>query len=258
MPREPRTMPFLFRFTARSLLVGALALPVAVRGQSADSGDGFLFGRPHITVSFRGGVAQPSASSDVFAFSRQNLTLGRRDYLGGSYGLDLALRVAERLDVQVGVAFSSRTAGSEFRNWVDNNDKPIEQTTTFRRTPVTLGVKYYLTSPGRTLGRLAWIPSKIAPYVSAGGGVMSYDYRQSGDFVDFKTLDVFHSSLSSRANAAMIYGAAGVDYTLTPRLSVLTEARYDASRAKMNKDFQGFNRIDLSGLAVTAGLNVRF
>ena len=63
---------------------------------------------------------------------------------------------------------------------------------------------------------------------------------------------------ASHAVAAMLYGAAGVDYSLTPSLSVLTEARFDASRAKMNKDFQGFNRIDLSGLAVTAGLNVRF
>jgi len=251
-------MSSLFRFAARALVVGALVLPTTLQGQSGDSGDGFLFGRPHVTVSFRGGVTQPSASSDVFAFSSQNLTLGRRDYLGSAYGLDFGVRVAERLDIQLGVAYANRKAGSEFRNWVDNNDKPIEQATTFRRIPVTLGVKYFLTSPGRTLGRLAWIPSKIATYVSAGGGVMSYDYRQSGDFVDFKTLDVFHSSLSSHAVAAMLYGAAGVDYSLTPSLSVLTEARYDASRAKMNKDFQGFNHIDLSGLAVTAGLNVRF
>ncbi len=248
-------MPSPFRFAARTLLASALALPTALHGQS---GNGFLFGRPHVTVSLRGGVAQPTASSDVFAFSSQRLTLGRGDYLGGAYGLELGLRVAERLDVQIGVAYSNRKANSEFRDWIDNNDKPIEQTTSFRRTPITLGLKYYLTSPGRTLGRLAWIPARIAPYVSAGGGVMSYDYRQSGDFVDFKSFDVFHSTLSSHALAAMVYGAAGVDYSLTPNLSVMTEARYDASRAKMNNDFQGFNHIDLSALAVTAGLNVRF
>ncbi len=248
-------MPSPFRLVARTLLASAFVLPIALHGQS---GNGFLFGRPHVTVSLRGGIAQPTASSDVFAFSSQRLTLGRGDYLGGSYGLELGLRVAERLDVQFGVAYSDRKANSEFRDWIDNNDKPIEQTTSFRRTPITLGLKYYLTSPGRTLGRLAWIPAKIAPYVSAGGGIMSYDYRQSGDFVDFKTLDVFHSTLSSHDVAAMMYGAVGVDYSLTPNLSVMTEARYDASRAKMNNDFQGFNHIDLSALAVTAGLNVRF
>ena len=40
---------------------------------------------------------------------------------------------------------------------------------------------------GRQISRLAWIPRTIVPYVGAGGGVTSYEFRQSGDFVDFAT-----------------------------------------------------------------------
>ena len=177
------------------LVLCALGAPLQLFAQSRYGGDGFLYGHPNVFVTVRGGLAQPMARSDVFAFSEKNLTLSQSDYLSGSWGLDVGVRLASRLEFQVGVAHSSRSADSEFRDWVDNDKKPIEQRTTFRRTPMTVGLKYYLMSPGRSLGKLAWVPSKVTPYVAAGGGVVSYLYRQSGDFVDFKTLDVFSSTL---------------------------------------------------------------
>ena len=87
---------------------------------------------------------------------------------------------------------------------------------------------------------------------------MWYTFKQAGDFVDFRTLNVFTSDLSSSAWTPMAYGAGGIDYSLSPHLSLTTEARYDYARATMNKSFEGFNRIDLSGLSANVGLTVRF
>ena len=258
MPREPQTMSRPFLPVGTALVLCALSAPLQLSAQSRYGGDGFLYGRPNVFVTLRGGVAQPTARSDIFAFSKKNLTLSQSDYLGGSWGLDVGVRLANRLELQLGVAHSSRKADSEFRDWVDNEKKPIEQSTTFRRTPMTVGLKYYLTSPGRSLGRLAWVPSKVTPYVAAGGGLVSYLYRQSGDFVDFKTLDVFKSTLSSKATTATGFAALGVGYSLSSSFSLVTEARFDSARGRTTKDFQGFSRIDLSGVAMTAGLNVRF
>jgi len=98
----------------------------------------------------------------------------------------------------------------------------------------------------------------VTPYVAAGGGITWYQFRQSGDFVDYKTLDVFGSTLESSQWAPSAYGAVGVDYALSARMALTGEARYDASSARMSSDFSGFNRIDLSGAVVTVGLTVRY
>jgi hypothetical protein len=149
---------------------------------------------------------------------------------------------------------------SEFRGYIDNDDQPIEQTTRFRRVPLTLSVKQYLTSPGRSISRFAWIPSRAAAYVGVGGGAQYYSFKQDGDFVDFESdaLDVFHDKYESSGWAGVVQGLAGFDYTLSPRLAVTTEARYGWSNADLSRDFSGFHPIDLSGLSTTVGLTIRF
>ncbi len=235
----------------------AFMAPLGVGAQRL-AGDGFLFGAPGASLTLRLGYAQPLAGSEVFAFSNEHLTLGRSDYAGGSVSGDFAFLVAERLAVQFSAGYSKRTMGSEFRDWVDNNDLPIEQTTEFSRVPVMVGLRYYLVSPGRSLGRLAWVPARFAPYVSAGVGRVRYRFHQSGDFVDYQTLDVFSSTLESSGWTTAGYGAVGLDYAMSAGVGLVSEARYDRAHARMSSDFEKFDRIDLSGLSATIGLSFRF
>jgi len=239
-----------------ALVVVAMLAPATSQSQIA--GNGFLFGRPKVSLTVRGGVASATANSDVFSFAAKQLTLGKNDFGSATFGLELAFNLTPRTALQFSGTGMAKTIGSEFRDYVDNNDLPIEQRTEFRRQTTTVGLKYFLTPPGRSISRLAWVPSRITPYVAAGGGAMWYRFKQNGDFVDFKTLDVFPTTLTSSGYTAMAYGAGGFDFSLTPSLTLNTEARYDAARATMSKAFDGFNRIDLSGLTATAGLSVRF
>ena len=240
-----------------ALCACAMTAPLGV-GAQRSSGDGFLFGAPGASLTLRVGYAQPLAGSDVFAFSNEHLTLGRSDYAGASVSGDFAFFVAERLALQFSAGHSKRAVGSEFRDWVDNNDLSIEQSTEFTRIPVMVGLRYYLVSPGRSLGRLAWVPARFAPYVAGGVGRVRYRFHQSGDFVDYKTLDVFPASLESAGWTTAGFGAVGVDYAMNARMVLVSEARYDYASARMSSDFEGFNRIDLSGLAVSLGLSFRF
>ena len=222
------------------------------------SGDGFLFHVPRASLSFRLGLARPSADSKVFEFTSDKLTVGRGGFTGFSAAADLDFNIFRRLAFQMGAAVSARETGSEYRDFVDNDDLPIEQTTMFRRAPVTAGLKLYLTSPGRSVGTLAWVPSKVVPYIAGGAGVMYYAFRQSGDFVEFENLEVFPSTLESSGWTSVAYGSAGVSYSLSARMGLVTEARYDRANARMGADFQGFDRIDLSGLSLSTGLHLRF
>ncbi len=238
-------------------LLAALVPAVPMSAQSR-GGDGFLFSPPHATLSIRGGFARPSASSDVFSFVTQRLTVDRGDFSGLSLATDLAFRVHSRADVLVGTGISTRVTRSEYRDFVDTDDLPIEQRTTFRRIPITAGLKLHLRSEGRTISKLAWVPNKLSPYVAAGGGMMYYLFKQDGDFVDFRTNDVFRTSLRSTDVSAMAFGSVGTTYSLTPHVGLNAELRYEHARGALSSDFRDFSPIDLSGVGLTAGFLFRF
>jgi hypothetical protein len=105
---------------------------------------------------------------------------------------------------------------------------------------------------------LAWIPSRAAVYVGAGGGAQHYQFKQSGDFIDMETMDVFNDQYVSKGWAPLGQALAGVDYTLTPRFALTAEGKYVWSSAQLSRDFSNFQRLDLSGFTTTAGITVRF
>jgi hypothetical protein len=232
------------------------ATPAVAGAQRA--GDGFLFGQPAGTFTLRGGFDRAAASSDLFSFATKQLTLGRSDFSSFTVGADLAFRVAPRLDVALGAAYAGSSAPSEFRAFVDQDDLPIEQSTSFRRVPLTASVKAYLSPRGRSIGRFAWVPARVAPYLGAGGGAMWYRFRQEGDFVDFQTNEIFAEELASSGWTPTGHALAGVDFALGPRFLLTGEGRYTWARAALSNDFASFDRIDLSGFALTAGVAVRF
>jgi len=156
------------------------------------------------------------------------------------------------------VSHSGMSKGSEFRNFVDNNNLPIEQTTSFDRTPLTVSARYYLTDRGRRIGHYAWVPNHVAPYLGAGAGVMFYNFEQKGDFIDNNTLAVFSDTFHSGGSALMGQLLAGADWALGPRWALRTEARYLLANASPGSDFAGFHRIDLSGVTTSVGFFVRF
>ena len=261
MPYHPRSL--IRRIVAMTavpalVLAGPISAGAQDYGERPASGDGFLFGRPTVTTTFFGGFARPSAGSDVFAFVSDNLTVNKGDFAGFSFGGNMGFRMASRVELQIGASVMLRTVGSESRDYIGTDDLPIEQTTIFRRMPVTAGLKYYVTPPGRQLGKLAWVPARFATYVAAGGGTMYYSFKQDGEFVDYQTLDIIPLSLQSKAWTPTGYGAVGMDYTISPRVGLVSEARYDFARAEMSSEFNGFDRIDLSGISLNVGLNFRF
>jgi opacity protein-like surface antigen len=244
-------------------VVLAVIVALAVPAHAQDAGKGFLFGRPDWSLSLRGGFSHANASSDVFSDVTDRLTLNRGyfgDFDGLTLGSDLAYSLRPDLDLMLSVSYSGTSKRSEYRRFVDNNDLPIEQTTSFSRVPVTASLKWYLTPRGRSVGRFAWIPSKYTPYVGAGAGFVWYNFEQNGDFVDFNTPNnnVFAHDFVSSSWAKTAHLLAGLDYSLSPRWSLTTEGRYSWAKTDLQEEFSGFKPIDLSGFTTTIGLYIRF
>lgn len=242
-------------------LLVLLLLGAAAPAASAQSRD-FLFGTPRATFTFRAGLHMPRAGSgdgtqSLWDLTRSELTVDTRDLAGASIGGDLAVRATTRLDLLLSVGYSNSKTRSEFRDWVDQDDLPIEQTTEFSIRPITIGVKAYLRDRGRAIGRFAWVPETWNPYVGVAGGIVSYRFVQHGDFVDFETLDIFGDRFYSRDRGTTVHLFSGMDVAVNGRILFVGEAKYGFASAPLSSDFVGFPDLDLAGLQVTFGLGFR-
>jgi hypothetical protein len=255
MTRKPRAP---LRTALVAVAFGALALPSAGAAQQRERD--FLFRTPRATLGLRVGYARPSASSEIFDFTSEQLTIDRSDYASATWGGELAIRITPRVDVAIDAGYAKSRTPSEMRDWVDNNDLPIQQTTEFRRVPLTAGLKLYLTDRGRAIGRFAWIPRAWSPFVGAGAGWVWYSFTQTGDFVDFNTdnLEIYPDSYISEGHTPTMHVFGGADWSLSPTFFLTAEGRYKWAKADMSQDFVGFDRMDLSGFQATAGISVRF
>lgn len=245
----------------RAVLIAALAVAAGVPGvsaQRAGGGPGFFFREPRVSLGFRAGYSVPQSSSGIFEFPLDSLTIHNFNspYVGGEVGV----RVTEHVDLALVVGWTGTNRHSEYRNWVDQNQLPIEQETKFQTLAGTVGAKYYFGSRGRSIGRFAWVPAKVMPFVSAGVGAVWYEFRQSGDFIDFQspTYDVFSDVLTTSATSAIAQLGAGVDVSLTKNLVLTGEGRFNLASADVNPPFDPSENIDLNGLQMLVGLGLRF
>ena len=243
--------PYVLAAVSTLLVVGITPIQTAAQ-------DGYFFRPPQVTLAFRVGGSVPLANSDIHDFITRELDVSKRDFASVSVGADLGVRLLNRLDLVLTGSFAESSTPSEFRNWEGSDDLPIEQVTELRTIPVTANLKYYLSSRGRSLSRFAWVPSKFAPYIGAGGGVMWYSLDQDGEFVDFETLEVFPAHLSSDGATPVVQGLVGADLWFTQRFGMNVDARYSWAKADLGFDFDEFGKIDLSGFQLMAGLTVRF
>ena len=237
-----------------AVLAGGTLLPSAVRAQG---GSGFLFSPPDVTLTFRAGYDVPRAGSDIFSYTRELLTVEKSNFYAPAIAVDLGIRLNDRLDSVLGVGYAESETLSEFRDWVGNDDLPIEQVTTHSKVPFTLSARYYLRDRGRTLSRYAWVPSTLAPYVGAGAGGIWYKFAQDGEFVDVETRDIFADELVSDGVAPLVHVFSGLEFSVGSRFVLTAEGRYSWSNDPMDRQFEGFENIDLSGFQILAGFGIR-
>jgi hypothetical protein len=215
----------------------------------------FLFGRPSGTLGLRVGWLASRSGSDWYDFVTDQLTIDRKNFNGPGIGTDLGIAITLRVDLMVGFDYSQSTTASEYRRFVDNNRLPIEQTTLLRGANISGGVKFALTERGREVGRLAWVPRNVVPFIGAGGGAMWFQVKQSGDFVDYVDLSVFTDVFESKSWAPTAHAFGGVDVRVLRRAYVTFDARYTWASGNLGPDWIDFDPIDLSGLRLSAGFN---
>lgn len=220
----------------------------------------FLFGEPRGSLGVRGSWMFARAGSDIYDFVRSHLTLDEGAFNAPGIAADLAIAATPRVDAVVGFEFSQTSAASEYRDFVDNNRQPIEQTTRLRDLNLTGTIRVALMPRGIGVSRLAWVPRRVTPYIGGGGGLMWYEFTQQGDFIDVRSTNaaVFRDVFTSKGWTPSAHALAGVDVRVQRRTFVTFEGRYLWAAATLERQFEDFDPIDLAGLRVSAGINVLF
>jgi len=233
-------------------LAGAFILPTAAPAQ-----EGFLFRQPTVQLSLRFGQALPRVNGELFDQMRNRLTLDKGDFAAEAFDAEILFRATPMVDLGGGFQWAQSTAESEFRDFVYEDDSPIEQVTKLRRAAFNIVARAYPFGRGDALAQYAWVPKRFTPFVGGGGGVLWYRLNQRGDFVDEDTFDIFDNEYESNGSALAGVLLAGADYWVTPAIAVTGEGRYTFAADEPGGDFQ-YSSIDLSGMQFTAGISFRF
>ena len=242
----------------------ALALPQAAIAQG---GPGFMFNRPRVSIGLRTGYVLPTIASPLFDDAREWYNLNRFDFDAPYLGGEIAVRVSERWDVALGAGWSRATSRSHYRDFVEEvggTPLEIEQDNRFQTVSATLGGRYYFSDRGRRIGRFAWVPSSVTPFVAAGAGMTLYDLEQAGDFVDQgdpacpDACPIYTDVLSTDGSGAAVYAGLGADISLGRQFYFSAEGRYSLASGDVSGQYAGYDDIDLSGLQLIAGISLRW
>ena len=95
---------------------------------------------------------------------------------------------------------------------------------------------------------------------AAGGGLLWWQFREEGYFIDFseEDLPIFFGNYLADGLTWELFALAGLDFRLSQRWSFFFEGRYRWSEDELNKDFSGFGTIDLSSIQLAGGFSYNF
>ena len=129
-----------------------------------------------------------------------------------------------------------------------------------RELNFTGNIRFALAPRGREIGSFAWVPRSVVPYAGAGGGVIVYQLKQVGDFVDAldPRMSIFSHEFSARGWTPSAQVFTGVDVKLHGRWYATLDGRYLWASGDLGRDFESFEPIDLAGFRMSAGINILF
>jgi hypothetical protein len=227
-------------------------------GRPPVSTDDFFFGPPRAFLNVRGSLLIPRASGELFTFVSDQLTVDRSDLRAGGFGFDVGAVVTPAFDFVAGFDSNHSTTHSEYRHFVASNQQPITQQTRFRQSVISIGVRFTPGARGRRVSNYAFVPRRITPYAGGGLSLGYYTFSQNGQFVDYTDLAIFADTFHSDGWSIGPYAHGGVDVQVWKHLFVTFDGRYTWMQSDLDRDFVGFDGIDLAGFRGGTGISVVF
>jgi len=228
-----------------------LALVIAVASLATVSAEAQGNWRPGDFGSWRFfmGTFEPESDSQFWDDYFFDFTGSPSDFQDLVFGADYLWPTSRNSGLLFGGSYYEGKSTLFYRDWVDADGQDIGHTTSLRLWDLTAA--YVVRFGGKN----------IRPYVGGGGGLLWWQFREDGYFIDFsdeENLPIFYGSYLADGLTWELLALAGIDFRLSHSWSFFFEGRYRWSDDEMNKDFAGFGTIDLSGAQLVGGFSYNF
>jgi len=201
-------------------------------------------------LDVRVGAFLPDAKGNIFADTQELFGTKKADWRGVSGGVDFNLGLSSNVELGFGIDAYSRTLDTVYVDFERPSGDDINQTLKLTVVPLSVSLKVVANNHR----------GAVSPYLLAGVDAYFWQYEEDGDFIDFGSpdLEIGSDFFESSGVAPGFHVGGGVRVPVGDDIKITAEARYNfAKEVDMGDDFSR-NRIDVSGLAVTVGVNVRF
>ena len=184
--------------------------------------------------------------SDLWETNMENLVFDKNDLQGSYYALGYEFFPLSFISFSVEGGTFKKDHYSVYRDEVYPDDSPIPQNISLTMNSVEVNLNLFPLTYKRN----------IYPYISVGGGVYFWKYEQWGDFINFQDETVTPNAYADSQSVA--FGAnikAGFIFRAGKRMGFSIEGKYRTLKDDLSSNFEGFEKLDLSGLTINIGVH---
>lgn len=194
------------------------------------------------------GLFSPSGDSEFWDDNEDIFTGEAGDLEDASFSADLYWPRNERVGVLFSVGAYQGSQSQAYRDYTDDLGRDVRHRTRLSLAPVTAA--FVVNLAGKDAG--------VRPYVGAGAGFYWWEYRESGDFIDFDAEEIFQETYEADGVALGYFLVAGLEIPVRKNWSIFAEARWTKAEDDLNGPLEDFGEIDLGGREVSAGVSWKF
>jgi hypothetical protein len=187
-------------------------------------------------------------AGDVLNKNEDYLLFTVGDFKGFTGGIEWLVPAGSHLEAGIGVGFYQREVPTLYWDWTNDDGSEIEQRLKLRTVPISATLKYLPLGTRRG----------FQPYVGIGVAMYLWQYRESGDFIDFNDLSVFNATYSGSGTSFGPLATFGVRGRVSAHVDIGAEVRCQWGHGNLStSDFLN-DRIDLGGINALGTLRYRF
>jgi hypothetical protein len=234
--------------TRAQLLAAGMLIAAPLQAQQT-AREGWL---DRVSVAAQYGVLRPAGGSELYTLIDRALAPGTRALRPKLAGGELRVRVLGPLRLVLGAEAGGSTVASTSRVGPVPESAEVRQQTALDLTSVQ-----YAGANWQALRWRARTPDaadRARLVLGAGGGVARYRLRQWGTFVDAQRALAFDSDFRSAGRGAFGYASAAVEVPVQRWVTLQAELRRQAGSARMSADYASFDRLDIGGTRLSAGV----
>jgi hypothetical protein len=230
----------------RKVLLTALLVAVTSAIQAAPA-------RAQQSLNFQLGAFMPRGEdgrvvNDVLVVNRQYLVFDFQDFNAVTVGAEWSMGLGEYFEAAVGAGYYQRSVPAIYDAWVNDDGSEIQQDLRLRIVPITAIARIFPLGTRRA----------FQPFVGAGLGVYSWQYSETGDFVDFTDNAVYRDrfvATGTSTGPVAVFGARG---QLSRSFGLGLEMRMQWGQATLPASDFLSDKLDLGGLSVLSTFHYRF